>query len=167
MKNDLLRTALFGVLSAGVAYGVAVYTKPSQAIVTVNAPATGWSTVERNPAKARRLAETIWPELEQREVDAITAAVKAEPVGKITIFCVDDSKCADLSLNLENAFESARWTTVVQNSMLLQPGIFTSSEGLAAIFNASTGGRFDVKVDPTPGAPGAYIAIGPRPQREK
>lgn len=60
-------------------------------------------------SKSRR--HSAWNDLDQSEVDALTMRLKAIIDGRkpVQIVCADRSLCGDLALDLENAFESARW----------------------------------------------------------
>lgn len=154
--NTHVTAVLSGVGSAVVMSIIATLIWPPQVInVRATAPA------DVSPAKARLIAATTWPEMEQGEVDALTAAAK--PIGgTVMIFCHEEAKCGDLALNLDNAFESAHWTSSVHMFQNLPGGMAASSKELAAMLNAATGGRFDVGVDPVRGIPGDYVAIGAR-----
>lgn len=112
-----------------------------------------------SPLKAAHIAKTVWPELAQADIDKLTAAVKGTP-GRVTIFCVEDSKCGDLALNLDNAFESAHWQSDVVDYSMIQPGIMTGSKSLlAALQSVGLDVKFD---DSVRAAHGDAIAIGNR-----
>lgn len=158
--NHFITSAIAGVVAVAASYGTVYFTRPPQ-VVTIN---SSLSRTEITPAKARHIAATTWPEMEQREIDALTAAMKKAPHDgtSIQIFCHDESKCGDLALNLDNAFESAHWASSMHIFPNLPAGIAASSKELAAVLNAATGGRLDVTVDPERGIPGDYVAIGVR-----
>lgn len=166
MSRFFVPAIVAGVVAAGVSYGVARWTKPPQQLVSVNAPTIGWGSLDANPAKARRIAQTTWPEMEQAEVDALTAVAR-EVGGSVVIFCHDEAKCGDLALNLDNAFESAHWASRVKIFANVPPGVEASTPALAAMLNAATGGRFDVGVDLEHNATGDYVTIGPRKEPAK
>ena len=99
--------------------------------------------------------------MEQADIDKLTAAVK-DLTGehRVTIFCVEESKCSDLALNLDNAFESAHWHSDVQTYPLIGPGISSSSQPLVDALNAS---GLTVHFDPSiQTIHGSSIAIGTR-----
>ena len=156
MREHLIPSIIASVVACGVALGFVHLTGPKQVTTVVNAPAGAIS-----PAKAQRLAKTVWPELTQAEIDALTLKLKDKP-GQVTIFCLEDSKCGDLALNLENAFESAHWTTAVANSPMVPPGIISSSADLVVMLNAATGLSVKLDRDNKNAGPGEYIAIGAR-----
>jgi len=133
-------------------------TRTPEVTRVVSAPAGAISA-----AKAQRLAKTVWPELNQAEVDGLTAKLKEWGPGHVTIFCIEESKCGDLSLSLENAFESAHWITNTMNSPMVPPGIISSSTDLVLMLNASTDLRVTLDRDNKNTGPGEYIAIGAKP----
>lgn len=155
--NPHITAVAAGVLAAILSVGAAQKLIRSPQVVNVHATVPA----DASPAKARLLAATTWPEMEQREVDALTAAAKPTG-GTVMIFCHEEAKCGDLALNLDNAFESAHWASSVHMFANLPPGMVASSKEMAAMLNAATGGRFDVGVDPDRGIPGDYVAIGAR-----
>lgn len=167
MKHPAAIAVLAGAVAAGASLATVKLVRPPQQVVTVHAPAAsgglsfGEAASPLSAAKARRLAATTWPEMEQREVDALTAAAK-EVGGTVVIFCHEEAKCGDLALNLDNAFESARWASEVKIFQGLPPGIMASTPKLASMLNAATGNRYEVGVDPDRNARGDYVAIGPR-----
>lgn len=128
-------------------------------IVQVVAPP---SPTTMSQAKAERAAKTIWPALQQSEVDALTAALKAAKASlDVTVFCYDDAKCEDLALSLENAFESAHWKIEVRNSPMAPAGMLTSSPALLAMLRAKTSLQVELDAGKNVG-PGEYIVIGAR-----
>jgi hypothetical protein len=157
MRQHLIPSLVASVIASCAAVGFVHVTRAPEVTHIVTAPAGAVS-----PAKAAHLAKTVWPELTQAQVDALTAAVKGNK-GKVTIFCIDDAKCGDIALNLDNAFESAHWESLVRNSPMVPPGVLTSSKALADVLNAVEP-SLAVRVDSVSNAgPGDYIAIGARP----
>ena len=154
MRQHIVPSIVASLVATGAAVGFVQVTHAPQ-ISVVAAPAGSVSA-----AKAAHLARTVWPELAQADIDRLTAAVKADP-GEVTIFCVEDTKCGDLALNLDNAFESAHWTSKVVDYPLIQPGISTSSPELVALLNSvGLSARLDDNVHVISGQ---AIAIGARP----
>ena len=100
MREHLIPSIVASVIACGAALGFVHLTRPAEVTHVVTAPAGPTS-----PAKAQRLAKTVWPELSQAEIDALAVKLKDKP-GHVTIFCIDDARCGDLASNLENA-ESA------------------------------------------------------------
>lgn len=96
----------------------------------------------------RRLAATTWGDMQQVEIDKLTALLKTtEPKLSVIIFCADDSKCGDLALDMENAFESAKWPVVQERPLAdATVGIGTSSPEIARLFRLATDGRIDPKI---------------------
>lgn len=155
-----------GIIGAAVALAssLAIHKAdpPKQQVVKVQAPA-GMAFGESStvsPAKAKLMAERVWPEMKQAEVDALT--VRLGLIGRdkpVTIYCINE-RCEDLALNLDNAFESAHWKSEVLNGVMIPPGIVCSSQALCDAFNGATSNRYDAKVDTPHNAQGEYIAIG-------
>lgn len=115
-----------------------------------------------SPAKAKRLAATLWPELSQREVDDVTAKAKSAGKGSIKIFCIDEVKCGDLASSLENAFESARWTVEVRyTSGMIPPGMMASPAALKLLGTIDPG--FGLSQYPDPELT-EIITIGEKPR---
>lgn len=157
MRQHVIPSIVASVVACAAALGFSQVTKPIQVTHVVTAPAGAVS-----PAKAARLAKTVWPELPQGQIDVLTTKLKDHP-GQVTIFCLEDDKCGDLALNLENAFESAHWTTFVKNSPMVPPGIISSSAELVVMLNASTDLTVTLDRENKNTGPGDYIAIGARP----
>ncbi len=100
--------AIVAAVVAGLTAGAVIKYGPEPKPRIVTVVSTGAS-----PTSIARTVASQWPEIEQREVDALTAALKTVAVSDrrpVVIFCQDDLKCGDLGLNLENSFESAHWT---------------------------------------------------------
>lgn len=156
MREHLIPSIVASVIACVAALGFSQISKPIQVTHVITAPAGATS-----PAKAQRLAKTVWPELSQSEIDSLTVKLKGK-LGQVTIFCIDDARCGDLASNLENAFESAHWETAVTNSAMVPPGIISSSADLVVMLNASTGLSVKLDRDNKNAGPGEYIAIGAR-----
>lgn len=121
----------------------------------------------RDDARAARRERYVWPGLEQKQVDALTAAVKGMKFEQgIVIFCADDSRCGDLALDFDNAFESAKLKSSIEKPFIDNTtGLGASSQELADVVKKTTG--LDVTLLPpasaNAGTPGpARLAIGKR-----
>jgi hypothetical protein len=156
MKQHIIPSIVASLIASIAAVGFVHSTRAPEVTHVVSAPAAPVSA-----AKAAHLAKTVWSEMEQHAIDALTAAVKAKP-GQVTIFCVEESKCGDLALNLDNAFESAHWKSEVVNYPLIPPGVGASSPELVA---ALTDSGLDARLDASTAVlAGDYIVIGARIQ---
>lgn len=110
-------------------------------------------------AEKRQLAAQ-WGDLDQKEVDALAITLKSLPKAPLTIFCEDDSKCGDMQLSFDNAFETAHWDTKLEKPMIDDTfGIGTSREDLRQAINEATGGRLAVKII-AKNAPYEVLVIG-------
>jgi hypothetical protein len=158
MREHLIPSIVASVVAVAASVGFLHLTRAPQVTQVVSAPAGAVS-----PAKAVRLAKTVWPELSQVQVDALTARLRILAPAAVTVVCIEDSKCGDLALSLENAFESAKWEVSVINSPMVPPGIISSSELLTEALKSST--ELSVMADHVNKnqGPGEYIAIGARP----
>lgn len=115
-----------------------------------------------SPAKARRLAQTLWPELSQAELDRVTARAQAIGPTRIRIFCFDEVKCGDLASSLENAFESAHWTVEVKFTPSMIPdGMQASPKALDALSTIDPGFSLTKQDEPEPEE---SITIGVKPK---
>lgn len=115
------------------------------------------------PAQQRKFL-LKWPEMPQAEIDTLTAAMKArEPKGAILVVC-KDPMCEDLALNIDNAFESAKWKSnvMIGTQFGVPEGVTASDRWLADLFNHATNGRYAVTVESERSAPGVYLLIGPK-----
>lgn len=166
MKQHIVPSIVASVVACAAAWGFLHFAEPKYRVSVANAPVGAIS-----PAKAARLAKTVWPELTQAEVDGLTVKLKDKP-GEVTIFCLDDAKCGDLVLSLDNAFESAHWKTTLANSQMVppgvisssaDPGVISSSADLVLVLNSSTGLTVKLDRENKNAGPGEYIAIGARP----
>jgi hypothetical protein len=156
MREHLIPSIVASFVAIAASVGFLSVTRAPEVTRIVPAPA-GYVS----PAKAQRLAKTVWPEMQQAEIDALTLKLKDKP-GQVTIFCIDDARCGDLVLNLENAFESAHWQVASANSAMVPPGVISSSADLVVMLNASTGLIVKLDRDNKNAGPGEYIAIGAR-----
>lgn len=108
----------------------------------------------------KRQAEQAWGDLDQKEIDMLTASLSAMPKVKVVIFCKDDAKCGDMQLDFENAFESAHWEVETQTPLIDDTvGVGVSSVELRDAINNATGGRLAVKIIQK-NAPYEALAIG-------
>jgi hypothetical protein len=158
MREHIIPSIVASVVAVSAAIGAIHFAGPSHVTQVVTAPAGSVS-----PAKAARIAKTVWPELSQAEVDHLTSRLGILRPGKVTIFCIDDAKCGDLALNLENAFETAHWQVSVQNSPMVPPGIISSADLLVDAVKSSTDLPIVVDHVNKNAGPGEYIAIGAKP----
>ncbi len=115
-----------------------------------------------------RLAADQWAEIEQSEVDALTAALKSVPKdarSEVTIFCASDTRCGDLSLNLENSFESAGWK--VTRKLVPLPdayaGVLVNSDAMRSVLASATSLK-PSKIDEETAGGGIGIIIGTKPK---
>jgi hypothetical protein len=158
MKEHIIPSIIASLVASGAAVGaVHMLHKP----VIVNAHVTDAKPL--TDAKAAQLAKSVWPEMEQANIDKLTELVKAFPGSdhRVTIYCVEDTKCGDLALNLDNVFESAHWKSDIIDYPMIPPGLLTGSADLLIAMKQA--GFPDVKLDPAVRAvSGDAIAIGNR-----
>jgi hypothetical protein len=108
-----------------------------------------------------------WGELEQREVNALQKQLETVEKKPVTIFC-SDSNCQDITLDFDNAFESAHWSTDIQRPMIDDVvGLWTSSQDIADAIARATGGRLTASVGPWRDKDGIALAIGKKPPNPK
>lgn len=145
MRQHFIPAIIAAFVGAAASYGVAVNYKPKPVIVQ---PQTNVVTRSMAPTKSElRLAAASWGNLDQKEIDAITAAVREIPKAPLTIFCQDDAKCGDMQLDFDNAFESAHWETKLETPLIDDTvGVGTSLPALRDAINAATGDRLGVKL---------------------
>jgi len=141
--------------------------KSTPAVVTPGGSIAFGESAASSPAAQHR-AKRKWAEMSQKEIDDLTATLKMVEKTRgapVTIVC-KDPMCEDLALNLDNAFESARWKSeiIIGTPFGVPEGITVSSAWLADLFNAATGNRYAAKVDAEKNAPGEYIMIGAKPR---
>lgn len=154
----ILAGGLSGFVGAGAYKPAPVTVKPTTTIVQ-----RGAATSEPTKSQARVISAS-WGDLDQKEVDAITAAVRKIAPAPLTIFCKDDVYCGDMQLDFENAFESAQWKTKTEAPMIDDTfGIATSLPSLRDAINTATGGRLDVKLIEK-SAPFEVLVIGKKPK---
>lgn len=139
---------------------------PVPTITAQNLPAIYDQRLVRRDA--RRHAR-IWPDLNQNEINTITTGLKTLKARPIVVLCSDEKYCGDLAADLENAFESAKWTIDVQKPLVDNgDGITVDDEGVAQLLKAATKERFPITVTlgAPPTNPGNFttIAIGKRPR---
>jgi hypothetical protein len=157
-------TIIVGALAGALAgYATTHFTRPP-AVTNINAPVAGVGRLtEFSPARAKHIAAVTWPGLEQSEINAITATLKREPPGTLTIYCVSEAACGDLVLDLDNAFETAHWNTTLKTTPALLPGFVVSNDGLAQLIKGTVPSKFDVRVSAEAGD-GPVISIGEKPK---
>lgn len=115
---------------------------------------------ETRGVKRNLIVNSVWSDLDQSEIDALTKALTMIDKRPVTIFCESDVKCGELSLNFENAFESAHWDVKVERPLIDDTvGIATSDAGIMRAINDATNGRLMVKLIEAR-APYIALAIG-------
>lgn len=166
---------LIGLLAGAVPGAYAIFHKPpptivqpQTTIVSRTPPAGAAAAVESvgaggsgqlTRAEQRQLAAQ-WGELDQKEVDALSELLKGIPKFPLTIFCVEDSRCGDLQLDFDNAFETAHWETRLEKPLIDDTaGIATSSQLLRDAIDEATSKRFNVGIIPKNG-PRDFLVIG-------
>ncbi len=108
-----------------------------------------------------------WGALAQAEIDALTAEMKKiESKQKIVIYCSDDN-CFDMALDFDNAFESAKWDSVIERPLFDDTvGIASTSETVAKAVERATDGRVKVAITTINSARAALgLVIGRRQLR--
>lgn len=115
----------------------------------------------------KHAGERVWYELDQASIDTLTATLKTMTPKPVTILCRDRSECGDLSLDLENAFESAKWPVKIDAPVLGgdQEGIDCNDAEIAKAVATATGLSIQRQVGLS-AAPvrDIYISVGRRPR---
>lgn len=143
-KDHFIASAVAIVMGGGAGVGTMYATKQPDKIVIQQLPPQ--SPKELTRGDLRRFAQK-WPELPQADVDAITRIMVSTPKQNVFIFCEDTSRCGDLALDLENAFESARWNVKVERPLFnMNEGFCVTDEGMAVVLRKVFGDRIPVKV---------------------
>lgn len=93
--NIVTAAVVSGVIAGGAFVGAKHFEKPANITKIV-----------------RPESPNVWGELEQTEVDALTAALGKLPKRDVAIFCLRG--CGDLALSFDNAFESSHWNSGVE-----------------------------------------------------
>lgn len=113
----------------------------------------------------RRAAEQAWGDLAQAEVDALTTQLKKITSRPVIIFCESEPRCGDMALDMENAFETARWKVEVQRPAWDDTkGLGATSSDLVAAIKAATNGRLPVALVQKNGEFDA-VTIGVKPKQ--
>jgi hypothetical protein len=180
------RSAFYGIVGAMVVGGLSLAAErpvsthksdrelsrkaPGAAPIVPQGTVTFGESAAPSPAAQHR-ARLRWPEMTQKEIDDLTATLKAVAKTRgapVAIVC-KDPMCEDLALNLDNAFESARWKSeiVIGTVFGVPEGVTTSSQWLADLFNAATGNRYGAKVVSEKVADGEAIMIGAKPRGDR
>lgn len=151
-----------GLLAGAVPGGYAIWHKPAptivrpQTTVVQRAPQVG-DTVTRSESRA---IAASWGELDQKEIDVLSAALAKIERKPLTIFCEDDSRCGDMQLDFDNAFETAHWDTKLEKPLIDDTvGVATSSPELRDAINSATSGRLNVGII-AKNAPYEVLVIG-------
>lgn len=109
-------------------------------------------------------AAASWGDLDQKEIDALAEALKSIPHAPLTIFCENDSKCGDMQLGFDNAFETAHWDTKLEKPLIDDTvGVGTSSKEILNAIDEATHGRLAVKLIKK-NAPYEVLVIGQKPK---
>lgn len=146
-----ITAGLIGLLAAAVPSTYAIMHKPAPVIVQPQTTIVSRNDAGLSKAEARQ-AQAQWGDLDQKEVDALSALLKDIPKVPLTIFCEDDSRCGDMQLDFDNAFETAHWDTKLEKPLIDDTvGIATSSPALQAAINEATSGRLHVAIIPKNG----------------
>jgi hypothetical protein len=133
------------LVAATVSIGIAiaahyVLSKPSVVITTT----TSVTKLDRNSRYAQRLNESVWPELDQPEVNELATIHQGIPEtdrALVSIFCADETKCGDLQLDFENAFVKAKWAPRLERPLIdTTAGLSTSSKEIAQAIEEATQG---------------------------
>lgn len=168
--RQLATTAAIAVLTSGiVSFVVAMNVKPTPTVVQPTAVISRGAMVPVDSKLAtkaeQRQVAAAWGDLDQKEVDSLTAALKSIPMAPLVIFCQADEKCGDMALDFENAFESAKWKEVKQETPLVDDtiGVATSREDLRKAIDEATAGRLKVKMI-AKNAPYEVLVIGKKPR---
>jgi hypothetical protein len=171
MRQHIVPALIAALVASGVGYGAAVsfkpkpiIVKPQTTVISRSIPATGPMTNDQASAylsrSEKRQLATSWGELDQKEIDALSAALKNIPKSPLVIFCEDDSKCGDMQLDFDNAFETAHWDTKLEKPWAdTTTGIAVSTGELRDAINVATSGRLNVKII-TKDAPYEALVIG-------
>lgn len=142
LATIIVAAAVGGILGAGAGHIAGTAAVKRAAVKT-----TGTDSL-----KARQ--RTVWAALDQSEVDAITAGLKEIPDGMrrpIQIVCGDRGECGELALDLENAFESAKWTVNVVAPVFaddLRGRVLVSDPVVAGVLSKAT--SLSIVTKPTP-----------------
>ncbi|MGM4906249.1 hypothetical protein AB8B21_05765 [Tardiphaga sp. 866_E4_N2_1] len=129
---------LYAVSTAALGLSAAAYFKPPVNVTRIEPVKQATASGKVNPY--------AWGELEQAEVNALQKLLEAMPKQPVTIFCSDDN-CRDITLDFDNAFESAKWQTDIQRPFADDAkGIGTSSQALADAIKEATAGRLTASI---------------------
>jgi hypothetical protein len=121
-----------------LAFSVAAYNAPPTHTTVVTPVKQATSTGKINPYD--------WGEMEQVEVDALQKELEALPKKPVIMFCSDDN-CRNMVLDLDNAFESAKWSTDIQRPFIdSSVGLWTSSKDIADAIDRATKGRLKASI---------------------
>jgi hypothetical protein len=153
MKQHIVPSIVASVVASMAAFGAAHYVVPPPVIKHIQLQ-----------GKAAHENARVWPQLEQKQIDAITAALRKIKPRAVVIYC-DGGNCDDVALDFENALESAHWSTdrLVPIMEAMPIGLVCSDPALAKIIARATG----LKVSPMVGwgdPARAALLIGRRPK---
>lgn len=156
------RVSLYGIVGAMLAGGFALAVegqkktplpKNRPAVVTPQGGISFGETTSQTPAQQRRFL-LKYQEMTQKEIDDLTAALKIRSDKAPVMIVCKDPLCEDLALNLDNAFESARWKSeiIIGTQFGVPAGVSVSSKWLAGLLNSVTANRYDAKIEEGPSA---------------
>lgn len=96
--HTVVAAAVAAVVGGGIIFGINSRPPPAQITKLV-----------------RPSSPNVWDELEQSQVDALTAALGKLKKRDVAIFCLRG--CGDLALSFDNAFESAKWNSAIETPL--------------------------------------------------
>lgn len=131
-SHYVIPSIVAALVGAGGAYTAVKNTKPPVQYVQLKPSEVAPKGATRSIEKYR------WEGLTQAEVDGLTIATSGKNYD-IVIACMDDSRCGDLALDFDNAFESAKLKSVVERPFMDDTkGIAVSSQELLDIITKNT-----------------------------
>ncbi len=169
MRQFIAPLALAIVAGSGAGYLMALAHKPAPTIVQPQTTVVQRAVTDPKHSHGisrseRRQLSLQWGDLDQKEVDALTALLNKLPKVPVVIFCVEDTQCGDLRDDLENSFESAHWDVKTEKPLIDDTvGLAASSEALRDAINEATSGRLKVGIIKK-NAPFEAIALGRKPR---
>lgn len=161
MRQTIIATVIASMVGAASGYVTARHNNAflvGHSISQMRGPVT-LTSGDVSVSKKKHASAAAWGELEQSEVDALTAALEKIEKKPVTIFC-SDAHCDDIALDFDNAFESAHWKSGVERPFInAAEGVWSSSKDVAAAIEAATGGRLKVSILGPEWRDGSRIAV--------
>lgn len=140
--SEFLKHAAAAVVAASVGGGGAYYAVKSTTLPQV-------TFQQRQGDAFKRMSPAAWGNLEQREIDALTAELRKLPAkSEVAIFC--QHGCDDMAIDFENALESAKWSCGIERPLYdTNRGINVAPDSeqgraLRDAIEKATGGRLKV-----------------------